>query len=148
MCMLFWLHLCLREGIGSPGTAIADSCELPVGTGNWTRVFRKNSQCCNHWAILKTPTFCSLASFRGFQSHTMMEYVQSYDWFSYNARHNIFITHKVHGQCRSLSQAEPLRVQIISVVSSLSVVVPPLGVSYFIHLIKQNEVKFVAKNID
>jgi hypothetical protein len=28
---VFCLHVCLREGVGSPGTGVTDSCELPSG---------------------------------------------------------------------------------------------------------------------
>ena len=28
---MFCLHVCLCEGVGSPGTGVTDSCELPCG---------------------------------------------------------------------------------------------------------------------
>lgn len=46
-------------------------------------------------------------------------------------------------------QAKPLRAQIASVLSQLSVTVPPLGPFYCIGVGKQNETKFIRrKNID
>ena len=36
MCFIshFFLLICLYEGVGSPGTGVIFSCELPVGAGN------------------------------------------------------------------------------------------------------------------
>ena len=31
MCMVFYLHICLCEGVDYPGTAVTDSCQLPCG---------------------------------------------------------------------------------------------------------------------
>lgn len=44
------IHVCLvptksKEGAGSPGTRVADCCELLCGAGNWTLVLWKSSQC-------------------------------------------------------------------------------------------------------
>jgi hypothetical protein len=40
---MFCLHVCLCEGVGSPG--VAESYELLVGAGNLTQVLLKSSWC-------------------------------------------------------------------------------------------------------
>lgn len=44
--LVLFLHVCLCEGVRSPGTEVTGRCELPCGCfGYWTQVFFKSSQC-------------------------------------------------------------------------------------------------------
>jgi hypothetical protein len=52
------MYVGLCEGVGSPGTGVSDSCELPCGCSGGT------ASALNHWAISPAPTllffFCQL----------------------------------------------------------------------------------------
>jgi hypothetical protein len=49
--LVFGLHVCLCEGVGSSDTGVIDSCELTCGSGNWIWSSVRAANALNHWAI-------------------------------------------------------------------------------------------------